>query len=68
MPSGRRGNRLIGIITETDILDFVVDVFGLKMKGTRLTLALEDAPGVLHGVLEIMKTHAPTYQRRDAGL
>jgi acetoin utilization protein AcuB len=51
------GNRLIGIITETDILDFVVDVFGLKMKGTRLTLALEDAPGVLHGVLEIMKVH-----------
>jgi acetoin utilization protein AcuB len=51
------GNKLVGIITETDILDFVVDVFGLKMKGTRLTLALEDAPGVLHGVLEIMKIH-----------
>jgi acetoin utilization protein AcuB len=51
------GNKLVGIITETDILDFVVDVFGLKMKGTRLTLALDDAPGVLHGVLEIMKIH-----------
>jgi acetoin utilization protein AcuB len=51
------GNQLIGIITETDILDFVVDVFGLKLKGTRLTFALEDAPGKLHGVLDIMKIH-----------
>ena len=51
------GNKLIGIITETDILDFLVDVFGLKMKGTRLTVALEDAPGQMHGVLEIMKNH-----------
>src|SRR4030042_3025535 len=39
------GDKLAGLITETDILDFFVDVFGLKMKGTRLTVALEDAPG-----------------------
>ncbi|HSB06833.1 MAG TPA: CBS and ACT domain-containing protein [Thermodesulfobacteriota bacterium] len=51
------GNKLAGLITETDILDFFVDVFGLKMKGTRLTVALEDAPGQMHGVLEIMKKH-----------
>jgi acetoin utilization protein AcuB len=51
------GNKLAGLITETDILDFFVDVFGLKMKGTRLTFALEDAPGQMHGVLEIMKKH-----------
>jgi acetoin utilization protein AcuB len=51
------GNKLVGIITETDILDFVVDVFGLKLKGTRLTFALEDTPGQLHGILEVMKNH-----------
>ena len=51
------GDKLAGLITETDILDFLVDVFGLKMKGTRLTVALEDAPGQMHGVLEIMKKH-----------
>ena len=51
------GDKLAGLITETDILDFFVDVFGLKMKGTRLTVALEDAPGQMHGVLEIMKKH-----------
>jgi len=51
------GDKLAGLITETDILDFFVDVFGLKMKGTRLTFALEDAPGQMHGVLEIMKKH-----------
>jgi acetoin utilization protein AcuB len=51
------GDKLVGIITETDILDFLVDVFGLKLKGTRLTIALEDAPGQMHGVLAIMKSH-----------
>lgn len=51
------GERLVGIITETDILDFLVDVFGLRLQGTRLTLALEDAPGQMHGILEIMKNH-----------
>ncbi len=64
------GKRLIGIITETDILDFLVDIFGLKLKGTRLTIALEDEPGRMHGVLEVMKKHnvniisivSPTYK------
>ena len=51
------GDRLVGIITETDILDFFVDVFGLRLQGTRLTVALEDTPGQMHGILEIMKNH-----------
>ncbi len=64
------GKKLIGIITETDILDFLVDIFGLKLKGTRLTITLEDEPGKMHGVLELMKKHnvniisivSPTYK------
>jgi acetoin utilization protein AcuB len=51
------GDKLIGIITETDVLDLFVDVFGLKVPGTRLTLALEDKPGQMHGVLEVIKNH-----------
>ena len=49
------GKKLVGIITETDVLDFMVDIFGLRLKGTRLTVAIEDKPGQMHGILEIFK-------------
>jgi acetoin utilization protein AcuB len=49
------GNKLVGLITETDVLALLVDLFGLKMKGTRLTVAIEDEPGQMHGILEIFK-------------
>src|SRR5512136_1860234 len=45
------GENFIGIITETDILGLFVDLFGLKKMGTRLTVALEDKPGQMHGIL-----------------
>jgi len=51
------GERLYGIFTETDALAHFVDIFGLKVKGTRLTVALEDKPGTMLGILEIMKKH-----------
>jgi acetoin utilization protein AcuB len=49
--------RLYGIFTETDALDHLVDIFGFKQKGTRLTIALEDKPGSLLGILEVFKKH-----------
>ncbi len=51
------GGKLYGIFTETDALDHLVDIFGFKQKGTRLTLALEDKPGTMLGILEIFKKH-----------
>jgi hypothetical protein len=36
-------------------LGFLVDIFGLKITGTRLIIALEDKPGQLHGILEVIK-------------
>jgi acetoin utilization protein AcuB len=51
------GEKLYGIFTETDALDHFVDIFGLKQKGTRLTIALEDKPGTLLGILEVLKKH-----------
>jgi acetoin utilization protein AcuB len=51
------GEKLYGIFTETDALDHFVDIFGLKQKGTRLTMALEDKPGTLLGILEVFKKH-----------
>jgi acetoin utilization protein AcuB len=49
--------KLYGIFTETDALAHLVDVFGSKQKGTRLTVALEDKAGTMLGVLEIFKKH-----------
>jgi acetoin utilization protein AcuB len=49
------GEKLYGIFTETDALDHLVDIFGPKQKGTRLTLALEDKPGTMLGILEVFK-------------
>jgi acetoin utilization protein AcuB len=49
------GEKLYGIFTETDALAHLVDVFGVKEKGTRLTVALEDKPGTMLQVLEVMK-------------
>ncbi len=49
--------KLYGIFTETDALNHLVDVFGLKQKGTRLTVALEDKPGAMHAALEVFKRY-----------
>ena len=49
------GDKLYGIFTETDALAHLVDIFGFKEKGTRLTIALEDKPGTMLEVLEVIK-------------
>ena len=51
------GENLYGIFTETDALDFLVDIFGLNEKGTRLTVAIEDKVGTMLGLLEVFKKH-----------
>ena len=51
------GEKIFGIVTETDMLAFLVDIFGYHQKGSRLTIALEDKPGSMLGVLEIFKKH-----------
>jgi len=51
------GGKLYGIFTETDALGYLVDIFGYKQKGTRLTIALEDKPGSMLGVYEVFKKH-----------
>ena len=51
------GGKLYGIFTETDALAHLVDVFGFKEKGTRLTIALEDKPGTMLEILEVIKKH-----------
>jgi acetoin utilization protein AcuB len=50
--------KLYGIFTETDALAHLVDIFGSKQKGTRLTVAFEDKVGAMAGILEVFKKHA----------
>jgi acetoin utilization protein AcuB len=49
--------KLYGIFTETDALALLVDLFGLKQKGTRLTIAMEDKAGELFAIFEVFKKH-----------
>jgi acetoin utilization protein AcuB len=50
-------NRLVGIITETDILGVFVDVMGISEPSTRIELTLPDRPGALADVTQIIKGH-----------
>ncbi len=47
--------KLIGIITESDIFDAFLDLMGLKMTGTRLTINFEDRVGAIADLTEIIK-------------
>lgn len=47
--------RVVGIITETDIFDIFIDMLGLRRAGARLTLQVEDRPGVLADITRIIK-------------
>jgi len=47
------GGKLVGIITETDILAAFVEVMGIQPQQTRLELVLEDRPGAF---LEVCRT------------
>ena len=41
------GTKLVGVITESDIMDSFIELLGFRDPGTRLTIEAPDAPGVL---------------------
>ncbi len=49
------GGRLVGILTETDILDAFLDAMGVGGVGYRIELGLPNKPGVLFEVLKLFK-------------
>lgn len=51
------GHKLAGIITESDIFAVLLSVMGVRKGGSRITLALEDTPGKLAEVLDVIKRH-----------
>ena len=50
-------DKLVGIITETDILGVLVDVMGIREPSARIELTLPDRPGALAEVTRIIKAH-----------
>lgn len=46
---------LCGIITRLDIFKAFIEIMGVKDKGTRIALEVEDHVGVIHRVSEILK-------------
>jgi acetoin utilization protein AcuB len=47
--------RVVGILTETDILDAFIEAMGVSGPGYRMELALPNRPGMLFEVLKLMK-------------
>jgi acetoin utilization protein AcuB len=47
--------RLVGILTETDILDAFIDSMGVSGPGYRMELALPNRPGMLFEILKLMR-------------
>jgi len=55
VPPRRGGGRLVGILTETDILDAFLDSMGVNGPGYRVELALPNRPGMLFEVVKLLK-------------
>jgi len=56
LPVVEDGN-LVGIITENDVMEILIEVMGMKEKGSRMEILLEDKPGALAEVTRIIKEH-----------
>ena len=56
LPVVEDGN-LIGIITEQDVMEILIEVMGMKEKGSRLEILVDDKPGALADITRIIKEH-----------
>jgi len=54
LPVVEDGN-LVGIISENDIMEILIDVMGMKEKGSRLEVQVDDKPGALADITRIIK-------------
>lgn len=63
-----KDEKLVGIITESDIFDAFIDLLGFRDIGSRLTVEAADVPGALADITEIFKsfdsniTHIAVYR------
>ncbi|HEY8422973.1 MAG TPA: CBS and ACT domain-containing protein [Thermoclostridium sp.] len=49
--------KLVGIITESDIFDSFIELLGFREKGTRLTIEVDDEPGIMSHLAGIFAIH-----------
>lgn len=47
--------KLVGIITQTDVFESMIKMFGLRRPGIRVTLEVEDRIGVLANITQLIK-------------
>jgi acetoin utilization protein AcuB len=47
-------DKLVGIVTETDIFDALIDILGVRRKHTRIDVFLKDPPGSLAEVIGLV--------------
>lgn len=51
------GDRLVGIITEADLLEVFMEVMGVGKKSSRLEVLVDDEPGFLAKVCQLIRKH-----------
>ena len=51
-----KDNKLVGIITESDIFDAFIDLLGFRDKGSRITVEAMDVPGALADIAQIFNS------------
>lgn len=56
------GDELVGVITESAILDAFIELLGFRDRGTRLTIDATDAPGVLARLAQATARHHANIQ------
>ncbi|MFZ5945017.1 MAG: CBS domain-containing protein [Bacillota bacterium] len=51
-------NKLVGIVTETDVFGAFITIMGLRRSGTRITIELqEDKPGIINDITSVIKMY-----------
>ncbi|MCR6545582.1 CBS and ACT domain-containing protein [Dehalobacterium formicoaceticum] len=56
-------DKLVGIITETNIFDAFIDLLGVREQGSRIDIEVEDHPGVLANVTQLIQKSGANISR-----
>lgn len=56
-------NKLVGIITESDIFDSFIELLGFREPGVRLTIEVEDEPGIMSQLTSIVGQYGANITR-----
>lgn len=57
MPVVDADNRIQGIITDSDIFKVLVSITGIRIGGIQVAFELDNKPGQIRGILEILRKH-----------